>query len=97
MRWPEMALTCLGLALVPVSRSSAESASFIHQKRYAMGTVFEIVIYDEDQPLADAAARAALDEVVRLDTVMSNYKPESELSRLNRSAGLQPVAVADHG
>ena len=94
MRWPEMALTCLGLALVPVSRSSAESASFVHQKRYAMGTVFEIVIYDEDQPLAAATARAALDEVVRLDAVMSNYKPESELSRLNRAAGLQPVRVS---
>jgi thiamine biosynthesis lipoprotein len=59
-----------------------------------MGTVFEIVIYDDDLPKADAAARAALDEVVRLDGIMSNYKSESELSRLNRNAHLQPVRVS---
>jgi hypothetical protein len=59
-----------------------------------MGTVFEIVIYDDDLVEAAAAARAALDEVVRLDGVMSNYKPESELSRMNRTAHFAPVRIS---
>ena len=96
MRWVKYALACVSLMTLPVSTilCSAQGATFVHQKRYVMGTVFEIVIYDEDLPMADAAARAALDEVVRLDRVMSNYKPDSELSRLNRMAHLHPVRVS---
>ena len=84
----------LAVSLLPTTRCSGQSSTFTHHKRYAMGTVFEIVIYDKDLPRADAAAQAALDEVVRLDGVMSNYKPDSELSRLNRTAHFQPVHVS---
>jgi thiamine biosynthesis lipoprotein len=95
MRWLKSALVCLSLALpLPTLPCSAESSSLVHQKRYAMGTVFEIVIYDDDLPRADVAARAALDEVVRLDGMMSDYKPESELSRMNRTAHVQPVRIS---
>src|SRR2546430_7209226 len=92
MRWlKSAALPSLTLAMLPLPAilCSPQNSSFVHQKRYAMGTVFEIVIYDEDLPRADAAARAALDEVVRLDGMMSNYKPESDLSRMNRTAHFQ--------
>ena len=95
MRWPKpVELASLSLAMLATTLGSAQTSSFVHQKRYAMGTVFEIVIYDDDLPLADAAARAALDEAVRLDDVMSNYKPESELSRLNRAAHFRPVRIS---
>jgi len=96
MRWLKpAALASLSLAaLLAWTLCSAQSSAFIHQKRYVMGTVFEIVIYDEDLSQADDAARAALDEALRLDAVMSNYKPESELSRMNRSAHFQPVHIS---
>src|SRR5262245_30181989 len=85
----------LSLALLQIATVClAESSPFVHQKRYAMGTVFEIVIYDDDSQQSDAAAHAALDEVVRLDAMMSNYKPESELSRMNRNAHFQPVRIS---
>src|SRR5215467_5327737 len=93
MRWLRPVLACASLAVLP-PLCSAQSSTFVHEKRYVMGTVFEIVIYDDDLPKADAAARAALDEVVRLDGIMSNYKSESELSRLNRNAHFQPVRVS---
>jgi FAD:protein FMN transferase len=90
------ALASLGSLMLALLTTlcAAQSSSFVHQKRYAMGTVFEIVIYDDDFDQADAAARAALDEVVRLDGVMSNFKPESELSRTNRAAHFQPVRIS---
>lgn len=96
MRWlKSLALASLVLALpLPGIICSSQNSSFVHQKRYAMGTVFEVVIYDEDLLQADAAARAALDDIVRLDAMMSNYKPESELSRINRTAHFQPVRIS---
>ena len=51
-----------------------------------MGTVFEIAAYAESSEKASAAIDKALQEIVRMDDLMSNYKPESALSRLNRSA-----------
>jgi len=96
MRWANLALAGPSLAAVLLSASvcAAQSDTFVHQKRYTMGTVFEIVIYDDDLPMANAAAQAALDEVVRLDSVMSNYKPESELNLLNRTAHFHSVRVS---
>jgi FAD:protein FMN transferase len=51
-----------------------------------MGTVFDIVAYGNSPERASAAIKKAFEEIVRLDEVMSNFKPESDLSRLNRSA-----------
>ena len=37
--------------------------------------------------------RAAFEEIERLDETLSNYKPESELSRINRLAGHETVTT----
>jgi thiamine biosynthesis lipoprotein len=59
----------------------------------SMGSSFAIVAYGPDQPALAAAAEAALDEVDRIDRLMSHYKADSPLSRLNREAGGGPVRV----
>ena len=59
--------------------------------RISMACAYSIVVYgDESQPLPRIVSEA-LDEVDRLDRLMSNYKPDSPLSRLNREAALKPV------
>jgi thiamine biosynthesis lipoprotein len=72
---------------------SSQTPPFVHKKRYAMGTVFEIVAYSDSAGRASSAIDQALDEVVRLDNVMSNFKPESDLSRMNREAHLLAVKI----
>jgi thiamine biosynthesis lipoprotein len=44
--------------------------------------------------MLEAAARAALDEAQRIDSLLSNYKSESEWSAVNRGAGRAPVQVS---
>jgi thiamine biosynthesis lipoprotein len=79
-------------ALVAVVLSVASGAQssdkpiLVYQEKYVMGTVFEIAAYAESSEKASAAIDRALQEIVRMDDLMSNYKPESALSRLNRSA-----------
>lgn len=97
MRWARCVAACTNFALLMMLSAPvcfAQGDNFVHQKRYTMGTVFEIVIYDHDLPKANAAAQAALDEAVRLDRMMSNYKPESELSKLNRTAHFHAIRVS---
>lgn len=51
-----------------------------------MGTVFEIAAYDQSPEHATDAIDKAFQEIVHLDDLMSDYKPDSALSVLNRSA-----------
>ena len=51
-----------------------------------MGTVFEIAAYDQSPGHATEAIEKAFQEIVRLDDLLSDYKPDSALSTLNRSA-----------
>lgn len=81
-------------ALMSASANSADqNAALVHEKKYAMGTVFDIVAYDASPAHARDAIDAAFREIIRLDGVMSNYKSDSDLSRLNRCAHFQICAV----
>ena len=60
----------------------------------AMGSAYSIVVYGEDRYALQAAVDGAFEEVRRLDELLSNYKPSSELSKINRSAADHPVVVS---
>lgn len=59
-----------------------------------MGTLLEVTVVGPDSASSEAAARAAYREVVLVDSLMSLYRPESELTRLNARAGWGPMAVS---
>jgi thiamine biosynthesis lipoprotein len=85
-----------GLALLLLSSSSSprsETLSAVHQQRYCMGTMFDIVAYHASRPDAEQAVEKAMQEIVRLDQVMSDFKADSDLSKLNREASHGFVAV----
>ena len=60
----------------------------------AMGSTYSVVLYDADRNKMEAAADDAFDEARRLDSLLSNYRPESEWSKVNREASDHPVAVS---
>ena len=59
-----------------------------------MGSVTAIVAYGEDAARLRTAIADALAEATRLDAMLSNYKPQSEWSRVNRLAAHQAVPVS---
>jgi FAD:protein FMN transferase len=65
---------------------SSEQQVLVYKKKYVMGTIFEIAAYDQSSEHASHAIEKAFQEIVRLDNLLSNYKPDSALSNLNRSA-----------
>jgi thiamine biosynthesis lipoprotein len=60
----------------------------------AMGTTYTIALYGTDPPAMTRAIDEALDEAKRLDDLLSNYKPSSEWSKVNREASQGPVKVS---
>lgn len=67
----------------------------LEQSLDAMGSVYTVVAYGEDRGRMIAAVDQAFEEVRRIDRMLSNYRPSSELSRLNKEAGRGPVAVSE--
>src|SRR3989304_2874106 len=58
----------------------------IKQTRMIMGTFAEVSIYSHDEKTAGKAIEGALDEMERMDRIMSNYKNDSELTKVNKKA-----------
>lgn len=71
----------------------AATPRLVYKERYAMGTVYQILAYSPSPARASEAMDAALAEIVYLDHVMSNFDPESDLSRLDRSAHFAAARV----
>jgi len=66
----------------------------VEQSDEAMGSTFSVVLYGSDRRQMEKAADAAFDEAHRLDRLLSNYRPDSEWSEVNRTAGVRPVKVS---
>jgi thiamine biosynthesis lipoprotein len=60
----------------------------------AMGTTYTVIAYGDDQQRLEQAVEASFDEVQRLDQMLSNYRPYSEWSEVNRYAAIRPVKVS---
>jgi thiamine biosynthesis lipoprotein len=60
-----------------------------------MGTLFKLTLYATNALAARAAAEAAAARIEQLNSVMTDYDPESELMRLSRSPTNQPVPVSE--
>jgi FAD:protein FMN transferase len=96
MPWSKCILAgLLWAALTATSTATPElTAHLFHKNKYIMGTEFEIAVYESSSGQGAQAVEQALEEIARLDDVMSNYKAESELSRLNRTAHFRAQAVS---
>ncbi|HJL29122.1 MAG TPA: FAD:protein FMN transferase, partial [Polyangiaceae bacterium LLY-WYZ-15_(1-7)] len=64
------------------------------RSRPLMGTVFIIKVQAPERVAAPAVERA-FDEIERLETVLSEWREDSEISRINRHAGRRPVEVGE--
>jgi len=72
-------------------KESISDIRLIKQTRMIMGTFAEVSIYSNDEKTAGNAIEGALDEMERMDRIMSNYKNDSELSKVNKKAAKSPV------
>jgi thiamine biosynthesis lipoprotein len=80
------------LSFAPRVFASEEVARY-EASHDAMGTVFTIVAYGADARHLSAVVNEAFEEIDRIDAQMSNYRPESELSAINRDAAFGSVLV----
>lgn len=71
-----------GFAQVAVKRSA-----------HLMGGRFEITLVAADSSKANAHIDEVIAEISRIEHLISDWKPESQVSRVNQNAGITPVKV----
>jgi thiamine biosynthesis lipoprotein len=80
--------------LTPTAAASEASLSRYEFSEPHMGVTFRIVLYAADQLTANKVSAAAFARIQRLDDLLSDYDPHSELSQLSDTAGSgRPVPV----
>lgn len=90
-------LRILGLLLFcacTVRQAVAQNETIRYEDAHeSMGTIFSIVVYGKDRTFLAEVVNTVFEEIDRVDAQMSNYKPDSELSNINRNAYQKDVLV----
>jgi FAD:protein FMN transferase len=87
------ALPLLALCLLGANSARAEWVS--RTVDGIMGTRIVVELWTDDHATGEQAIDSVMAEMRRIDTDMSTYKPDSELSRLNAMAAQRPFRVSD--
>ncbi len=88
IQWAGLGLLLAGTNCAPFR--SAPPTLALNRYEYSqpeMGLPFRMVLYASDQASAQTAATAAYKRIRDLNDILSDYDPDSELSRLSQTAG----------
>ena len=83
-------LIVLALSLFAVSPARAD---WLHREESIMGTRIYVEVWHDDRIQGDAAIDAVMDNMRRIDALMSHYRPDSQISQINTRAAVEPVKV----
>ena len=83
------------IPLPNITKPKADTADELFKRsRPLMGTIF-VMHVDAPEETARPAVQAAFDEIERLEEALSEWKPTSEISRINAAAGKRAIQVSD--
>ncbi len=75
--------------------SSLSFAQVVHKKKASLlGSPFEITVIAEDTITGQLYCNLAVDEVKRVENLISDWIPTSEISKVNQNAGSNPIKVS---
>jgi len=75
------------------SRLQSDSLVTVTKSLIMMGTAFSFTVRAENDTLAWKGINAGIEEVNRIENLISTWKPESQASAINFAAGKQPVKI----
>ncbi len=88
-----MTIPVVSICVLLLAATAAADERFTFE-RPLMGTRFTIICYAADRPAAERAAAAAFADAGEVNSTASDYRPESELSRLSSQPVGEPVPLS---
>jgi thiamine biosynthesis lipoprotein len=65
-----------------------------HRSLKLMGSGFQLTVVVKDSAEANRVINLAVDEITRIEKLISSWNPNSETSEINSNAGIKPVKVS---
>ncbi|MEO1581615.1 MAG: FAD:protein FMN transferase [Pseudomonadota bacterium] len=81
----------ISILIVLICAIAPVRAEWHGQTESLMGTRITVRLWHPDEERAQEAIRVVLDEIARIERLMSTYKPDSRISAINREAHNQPI------
>jgi thiamine biosynthesis lipoprotein len=88
-------LRALAVWAIALSGAAGTELQRLESVEPHMGTLVRVTVYTGTEREARQAFRAAFDRIRHLDQVLSDYRPDSELNRITRTAVGRAVRVSD--
>lgn len=89
-----MPLLSLTIALLALPLVQRQHALPVEREAYLMGTVLRVRVIASDRPEGIAAIEGAFASVRRVDAMLSTWRDDSEIARLNHAPPHVPVALS---
>lgn len=91
---PRLALTAVLFVASLVRPTAAAERHLVRRGFEAMGTAVSFAVLSADETGANRAIDAAFAEMKRIEDLMTTWRSDSEVSRINAAAGRAPVTVS---
>jgi thiamine biosynthesis lipoprotein len=82
----------IGSVLAVILITGAKQEKLAVKEFYAMGTIMQLKVYGKKR---DEAIKEAVKRIEDIENKMSVFKDESEISMINKNAGLEPQKVSE--
>ena len=83
-----------GLSLLFLCIAASCSAQVLKKRTVTlMGSRFDISIVDRDAASAEANIDSVIQEVTRIENLISDWRPYTQVSQVNQNAGIKPIKV----
>ena len=83
------------LIIAFIISTSASSQKVFNKTFKLMGSRFDITVVAKNQTEANGFIKLAVDEITRIENLISSWNPSTETSKINRNAGIDPVIVSE--
>ena len=87
-------LRILIFSILPFFISMLQAQQVFHKKLKLMGSRFDISVVEKDSISANKYIDLAIDEITRIEKIISSWDTNSETSEINKNAGIKPVKVS---
>ena len=88
----KLILAALFIIACQISVAAQENV-LVERQVTLMGSVFNITVVDHDSVSANQNIDQCIAEITRIENLISEWQPQTQISEVNRNAGIKPVKV----
>ncbi len=81
------------LLIIFATKVSAQTDVMVSRQVTLMGSVFNITLVDQDSAKANQNIDKTIAEIERIENLISEWRPQTQISEVNRNAGIMSVKV----